>query len=197
MPEDAADRADGIKIGSRRGTHDLAAAGDPYQGLLLAQTAQFSYEYQVADHAGRRRRSPSSAAKPAMVFFDPWRTPGRGKALKVTATFATLADSMALLRDGRFEPKECRPASRAAWRLPSTCCSDFEGDHAEIEISVADTSLREYASRRSYVFRIEAKSADNLASQVRPGGYQGWRLHLCQPGPRISQAIARCRRRQR
>lgn len=162
LPEDASDRADGIKIKFDEAHGHPPAAAEIRTKVNSLPRPQFAYEYQVADPAGdgdgRIERGES-----ATVFFDIENT-GRGKALKVTANLRNLGGPGVLLRDGRFELKEIPAGESRRVAFTFDVLPDFEGDHAEIEVSVADTSLREYASEKLRI-PIEAKSADTLTTK--------------------------------
>jgi carboxyl-terminal processing protease len=143
LPEDAADRADGIKIVFDEGHGHAPQTAEIRTRVQSLPRPQFTYQYQVADPSGdgdgRIERGES-----VTVFFDVQNT-GVGKALKVTANLRNLGGPGLLLRDGRFEIGEI--AAGAAKRVAFTLdiLPDFDSEDAEIEVSVADSLLREYA----------------------------------------------------
>ncbi|HEY6876435.1 MAG TPA: MXAN_5808 family serine peptidase, partial [Polyangiales bacterium] len=165
LPDDAPDRADGVKINFEEAHGHAPTAAEVRTTVKSLERPQFSYQYQVADPAGdgdgRIERGES-----VTVFFDVQNT-GKGKGLNVTANLRNLGGPGVLLRDGRFELKEMQPGEDRRVAFTFDMLPDFEGDHAEVEISVADLQLREFASEKIRI-PVEAKSIDTLPAKTGP-----------------------------
>jgi carboxyl-terminal processing protease len=163
LPEDASDRADGIKIVFDEGHGHPPKTAEMRTRVQSLPRPQFSYQYQVADVAGdgdgRVERGES-----VTVFFDVQNT-GVGKALKVTANLRNLGGPGVLLRDGRFEIGELPAGASKRVAFTFDLLPDFEGEDAEVEVSVADTSLREYAMEKVKI-PVEAPVKDPPAAKV-------------------------------
>jgi carboxyl-terminal processing protease len=163
LPDDATDRADGIRLVFEEAHGHAPAESEVRSTVKSLERPQFSYQYQVADPNGdgdgRIERGES-----ATVFFDVQNT-GKGKALNVTANLRNLGGPGVLLRDGRFELKEMPAGEARRVAFTFDVLPDFEGDHAEVEVSVADLSLREFASEKLRI-NIEAKQVDSPAPKT-------------------------------
>ncbi|MDB4975783.1 MAG: Carboxyl-terminal protease [Myxococcaceae bacterium] len=163
LPEDATDRADGIHIVFEEAHAHAPPQSDVRTTVKSLERPQFSYQYQVADPNGdgdgRIERGES-----ATVFFDVQNT-GKGKALNVTANLRNLGGPGVLLRDGRFELKEMPAGEARRVAFTFDVLPDFEGDHAEVEVSVADIELREFASEKLRI-NIEPKAVDAPAPKT-------------------------------
>jgi carboxyl-terminal processing protease len=160
LPEDAPDRADGIRVNFEEAHGHAPTAAEVRTTVKSVERPQFSYQYQVADPAGdgdgRIERGES-----VTVFFDVQNT-GKGKGLNVTANLRNLGGPGVLLRDGRFELKEMPAGDARRVAFTFDMLPDFEGDHAEVELSVADLQLREFASEKIRI-PVEAKTVDTPA----------------------------------
>ncbi|MDB4986844.1 MAG: Carboxyl-terminal protease, partial [Myxococcaceae bacterium] len=163
IPDDATDRADGIRLVFEEAHAHAPAESQVRTTVKSLERPQFSYQYQVADPNGdgdgRIERGES-----ATVFFDVQNT-GKGKALKVTANLRNLGGPGVLLRDGRFELKEMPAGEARRVAFTFDVLPDFEGDHAEVEVSVADLELREFASEKLRI-NIEPKQVDAPAPKT-------------------------------
>ena len=157
LPEDATDRADGIRLVFEEAHGHPPPTAEVRTTVKSLERPQFSYQYQVADPAGdgdgRIERGES-----VTVFFDVQNT-GKGKALNVTANLRNLGGPGVLLRDGRFELKEVPAGDARRVAFTFDMLPDFEGDHAEVEVSVADVALREFTSEKIRI-PIGPKGAD-------------------------------------
>jgi carboxyl-terminal processing protease len=146
LPEDTTDRADGIKIVFDEAHGHAPAAAEIRTQLQALQRPQFSYQVQVADTAGdgdgRIERGET-----ATVYFDVQNT-GKGKALNVTANLRNITGPGVLLRDGRFELKEVPPGEARRVAFTFDVSPEFEGKDLQVEVSVSDTRLREFASEK-------------------------------------------------
>lgn len=162
LPEDASDRADGIKILFEEAYGHVPQPAEIRTTVQSLPRPQFSYGYQVADVGGdgdgRIERGESVS-----IFFDVENT-GRGKALNVTANLRNLSGPGVLLRDGRFELKELPVGEARRVAFTFDVLPDFEREYAELEISVADTALREFATEKVRI-PVSPRSADNLAAK--------------------------------
>jgi carboxyl-terminal processing protease len=165
LPDDAPDRADGVKVVFEEAHGHAPPEAEIRTNVKALERPQFSYQYQVADLSGdgdgRIERGES-----ATVFFDVQNT-GKGKALNVTANLRNLGGPGVLLRDGRFELKEMPAGDARRVAFTFDVLPDFEGDHAEIEVSVSDMQLREFTSEKFKV-PIEAKTVDTPAAKSGP-----------------------------
>jgi carboxyl-terminal processing protease len=163
LPDDATDRADGIRIAFEEAHGHAPPATEIRTTVKSLDRPQFSYQYQVADPAGdgdgRIERGES-----VTVFFDVQNT-GKGKALNVTANLRNLGGPGVLLRDGRFELKEIPAGEARRVAFTFDMLPDFEGDHAEVEVSVADLQLREFASEKLRI-NVEPKTVDTPAAKT-------------------------------
>ena len=110
LPEDATDRADGIKIVFEEGHGHAPAAAEIRTQVKSLERPQFSYQYQVADPLGDGD-GHIERGETVTVFFDIQNT-GKGAALNTTTNLRNLGGPGVLLRDGRFELKEI-PAGEA------------------------------------------------------------------------------------
>lgn len=157
LPDDASDRADGIKIVFDEAYGHVPQPAEIRTRVQSLPRPQFSYQYQVADAAGdgdgRIERGES-----VTVFFDVQNT-GVGKALKVTANMRNLGGPGVLLRDGRFELGEIPPGGSQRVAFTFDILPDFEGKNAQVEVSVTDTLLREHASEK-IIIPVEAPVKD-------------------------------------
>jgi carboxyl-terminal processing protease len=158
LPEDATDRADGIKITFDEANGHVPTPVEIRTRVQSLPRPQFSYDYQIIDTTGdgdgKLERGES-----ATVFFDVQNT-GAGKALNVTANLRNLGGPGVLLRDGRFELKELAPGESKRVAFTFDVLDDLEGDTAQIELSVADTRLREFVSEKLRL-PISAKVVDS------------------------------------
>lgn len=165
LPQDASDRADGIKINFEEAHGHAPSPAEIRTNVQSLPRPQFSYEYQVADPLGdgdgRIERGES-----VTVFFDVQNT-GRGKGLNVTANLRNLGGPGVLLRDGRFELKEVPAGESRRVAFTFDVLPDFDATHAELEISVADTALREFASEKLRI-PVETKVVDSLTPKSGP-----------------------------
>jgi carboxyl-terminal processing protease len=162
LPEDATDRADGVKVTFEEAHgHNPPATEIRTQVKSLARP-QFSYQYQVADPLGdgdgRIERGET-----ATVYFDVQNT-GKGAALNATANLRNLGGPGVLLRDGRFELKEIAAGEARSVSFTFDVLSDFEGSEAQVELSVADTRLREFATEKIKI-PVEARSESAPAAK--------------------------------
>jgi carboxyl-terminal processing protease len=157
LPDDATDRADGVRIIFEEAHGHPPPPAEIRTIVKSLERPQFSYQYQVADPTGdgdgRIERGES-----VTVYFDVQNT-GKGKALNVTANLRNLGGPGVLLRDGRFELKEIPAGDARRVAFTFDMLPDFEGDHAEVEVSVADVQLREFASEKLRI-PVVAKTAD-------------------------------------
>ncbi len=146
LPKDSSDRADGVKIVFDE-THGHAPPSAEIRTRVQSlQRPQFAYEYQVADPAGDGD-GHIERGESVTVYLDVQNT-GAGKAMKVTANLRNLGGPGLLLRDGRFELKEMAPGETRRVAFTFDMSGDFEGDSAQVEVSVADTELREFVSEK-------------------------------------------------
>ena len=171
LPEDATDRADGVKVLFEEAHGHAPPAAEIRTQVQSLQRPQFSYQYQVADPLGdgdgRIERGET-----ATVFFDIQNT-GKGAALNTTANLRNLGGPGVLLRDGRFELKEVAAGETRSVAFTFDVLADYEGSEAEVELSVADTRLREFASEKLKIpieARVESAPAAKGGSVVARDG---------------------------
>ncbi len=163
LPRDATDRADGVKIIFEEA---LGHAPEPAEIRTRVQSIprpQFSYDYQVADTAGDGD-GHVERGESVVMFFDVLNS-GKGKALKVTANLRNLGGPGVLLRDARFEIGALEPGETRRVAFTFDVLEDFEGDAAEVELSVSDTELREYATEKVRI-PIEQPVNDRLTEKL-------------------------------
>jgi carboxyl-terminal processing protease len=187
LPEEATDRADGVRLLFEEGHGHAPPPAEIRTNVKSLDRPQFSYQFQVADPSGdgdgRIERGES-----VTVFFDVQNT-GKGKALNVTANLRNLGGPGVLLRDGRFELKEIPAGDARRVAFTFDMLPDFEGDHAEVEVSVADVELREFASEKIRI-PIEPKTVDTPAPKSGPVLVKDGSPIVSAPDP-SARAIAR------
>jgi carboxyl-terminal processing protease len=163
LPEDATDRADGVKVNFEEAHGHAPPATEIRTQVKSLPRPQFSYQYQVADPLGdgdgRIERGET-----ATVYFDVQNT-GKGAALNATANLRNLGGPGVLLRDGRFELKEIAAGETRSVGFTFDVLSDFEGNEAQIELSIADTRLREFATEKIKL-PVEARAESAPASKT-------------------------------
>lgn len=187
LPEDATDRADGIKIVFEEVHGHAPPAAEIRTQVQSLPRPQFSYQYQVADPLGDGD-GRIEKGETATIFFDVQNT-GKGAALNATANLRNLGGPGVLLRDGRFELKEIPAGEARSVSLTFDVLPDFEGKEAEVEISVADTRLREFASEKLRI-PIEARSDSAPAAKGGTVVTKDGTLILAAPQPG-ARSIAR------
>jgi carboxyl-terminal processing protease len=167
LPEDATDRADGVKVTFEEAHGHTPPATEIRTQVKSLARPQFSYQYQVADPAGdgdgRIERGET-----ATVYFDVQNT-GKGPALNATANLRNLGGPGVLLRDGRFELKEIAAGETRSVAFTFDVLPDFEGSEAQIELSIADTRLREFATEKIKLpieARVESAPAAKTGSVI-------------------------------
>jgi carboxyl-terminal processing protease len=163
LPEDATDRADGIKIVFEEAHGHAPPAAEIRTQVKSLERPQFSYQYQVADPLGDGD-GRIEKGETATIFFDVQNT-GKGAALNATANLRNLGGPGVLLRDGRFELKEIPAGEGRSVSFTFDVLPDFEGKEAEVEVSVADTRLREFATEKLR-FPIEARAESAPAAKA-------------------------------
>jgi len=154
LPKDSTDRSDGVKVVFDEAHGHAPAASEIRTRVQSLPRPQFAYEYQVADPAGDGD-GHIERGESVTVYLDVQNT-GAGKAMKVTANLRNLGGPGLLLRDGRFELKEMAPGEARRVAFTFDMLGDFEGDTAQVEVSVADTELREFVSEKIRI-PVEAK----------------------------------------
>jgi carboxyl-terminal processing protease len=162
LPEDATDRADGIKIVFEEAHGHAPPAAEIRTQVKSLERPQFSYQYQVADPLGDGD-GRIEKGETATIFFDVQNT-GKGAALNATANLRNLGGPGVLLRDGRFELKEIAAGEARSVSFTFDVLPDFDGKEAEVEVSVADTRLREFATEKLHI-PIEARTESAPATK--------------------------------
>jgi carboxyl-terminal processing protease len=146
LPEDAPERADGIKVTFQEANGHVPAPSEIRTQVQAVPRPQFAYQVQVADTTGDGD-GKLERGETATVYFDVQNT-GKGKALNVTANLRNITGPGVLLRDGRFELKEMAPDETRHVAFTFEVLPELEGKEVQVEVSVADARLREFASEK-------------------------------------------------
>ncbi len=124
---------------------------------------QFAYSVQVADTEGNGDGRVCSRGEKATIYLRV-RNVGRGRSFETQANLRNLSGRGVLLRAGRFSLEPMQPGEERTVEFTFEVLPDFDRDDAKLEVSVADTDLREYVTEKIDVPVAESTPAPQARS---------------------------------
>lgn len=147
LPRDIPDRADGIRVEFE----ELHGHGPEAQEIRTVVRAlprpQFAYSLQVADNISGNGDGVAQRGEQLTVFLR-LKNVGKGKTYKTQANLQNLSGSGILLRNGRFALDDMQPGEERVVNFTFEVLPDFERNEAKLELTVADSELRESLSEK-------------------------------------------------
>lgn len=145
LPKALRERADGIRVEFAEAHGRVPATTEIRTQLRALPEPSFAYTVHVADDKrgnGDGRLQPGEAASVHLKF----RNVGQGTSEKTMANLRNVTGRGILLQAGRFELGEMKPGDEQSVRFTFEVLPDFDGDEAELEVSMSDSVLQEGSS---------------------------------------------------
>jgi len=145
LPQDISNRADGIRVEFEEANGHAPPPAELRTRVTALPRPQFAYSLQVVDDGnGDGRLSRGERA----TLFLRVRNVGRGRSYDTQANLRNLSGRGVLLRAGRFSLESLQPGDERVVEFSFEVLQDFDREEAKLEVSVADTDLREYVTEK-------------------------------------------------
>jgi carboxyl-terminal processing protease len=162
LPQDISDRADGIRVEFEEAHGHVPPPAELRTRVTALPRPQFAYSLQIADPEGNGDGRLSRGEK--AILYLRVRNVGRGRSFDTQANLRNLSGRGVLLRAGRFSLEPMQPGEERVVEFTFEVLQDFEREEAKLEVSVADTDLREYVTEKIDIPIVEPGSAPSARS---------------------------------
>jgi len=162
LPRDVDDRADGIRVVFEEAHDHVPEPAEIRTRVQALPRPIFAYAVQVADEQGNDDGRLQRGEHARMYVRI--RNVGRGRTYETQANLRNLSGRGILLRDGRFHLDPMEPGDETEVEFTFQVLEDFDRDEAKLEVSIADTELREIVNENVIVPLADSGSSPSSRS---------------------------------
>ncbi|MDD9940647.1 MAG: S41 family peptidase [Myxococcales bacterium] len=165
LPKGLRDRADGVRVEFSEAHGHLPRAAEIRTQVRALPTPDFAYTVHVADDGRGNGDGHLQPGELATVYLK-LRNVGEGVSEETVANLRNMSGRGILLQAGRFQLGEMKPGDEEEVRFTFEVLPDFDEDLAKLQVSMADTVLRESASEKLEIpIAPKAKRPDPTARE--------------------------------